>query len=53
MRRREKKEYGKAKQPQWSKATTTNLVKDVFETLFTGQLDKNDLTDEKVYIKEF
>lgn len=38
MRRNEKKQF-KVKKPAWTKATTTPLVKNVFETFFTGQID--------------
>lgn len=41
MRRSEKKEL-KEKSSQWSKATTTPLVSEVFETFFKEQLDKTD-----------
>ncbi|XP_014281484.1 DNA (cytosine-5)-methyltransferase 1 [Halyomorpha halys] len=38
MRRNEKKLF-KVNKPAWTKATTTPLVKNVFETFFTGQID--------------
>lgn len=40
MRRAEKKDY-KQKKSEWSKATTTPLVSEVFETFFTDQLDSD------------
>lgn len=40
MRRQEKKEF-KQKKIEWTKATTTPLVSDVFETFFTEQLDND------------
>lgn len=40
MRRAEKKDF-KQKKTEWSKATTTPLVSEVFETFFTDQLDSD------------
>uniref|UniRef100_A0A1B6C2M8 DNA (cytosine-5)-methyltransferase n=1 Tax=Clastoptera arizonana TaxID=38151 RepID=A0A1B6C2M8_9HEMI len=40
MRKKEQRELSKMKQPEWTKATTTPLVTEVFETLFPDQLDK-------------
>lgn len=40
MRRSEKKDFRKKDKAQWSKATTTALVQNVFEMFFTDQLDK-------------
>ena len=49
MRRTEKKSYEKnTKRVEWSKATTTELVSDVFETFFTEQLDRNTDNGDKV-----
>lgn len=42
MRRQDKKDF-KQKKSEWSKATTTPLVSNVFETFFTEQLDNNEL----------
>ncbi|KAG8247308.1 DNA (cytosine-5)-methyltransferase 1, partial [Homalodisca vitripennis] len=41
MRRSEKKDFKKKKLAGWSKATTTPLVSDVFETFFSDQLDSD------------
>lgn len=41
MRKTEKR-YIKLAKPFWTKATTTPLVKEVFETLFTGQIATTD-----------
>lgn len=43
MRRAEKKDF-KQKKTEWSKATTTPLVSEVFETFFTDQLDSDAAT---------
>lgn len=34
--------HEKVKQPAWTKATTTTLVSNMFETIFTDQLANND-----------
>ncbi|XP_014253428.1 DNA (cytosine-5)-methyltransferase 1-like [Cimex lectularius] len=41
MRKSEKKQFN-VKKPVWSKATTTPLVNNVFETFFSEQLDNTD-----------
>ena len=47
MRRADRKDF-KVNQSQWSRATTTPLVKDVFETFFPEQLDKDGEKENKV-----
>ncbi|XP_012254092.2 DNA (cytosine-5)-methyltransferase 1-like isoform X2 [Athalia rosae] len=39
--RKTTRKYEKLKKPAWTKATTTHLVKNVFETFFTDQLDRH------------
>lgn len=46
--RKAQRKYQKEKKPAWTKATTTHLVKNVFETFFTDQLDKQNDKDKAV-----
>lgn len=39
------------KKPAWTKATTTDLVRDLFDTFFTEQLDKGDEKGSQVCMK--
>jgi hypothetical protein len=48
MHRTERKDF-KIQKTKWSKATTTPLVKEVFETFFREQLDKDEDKENKVY----
>lgn len=43
----------KMKKPAWTKATTTRLVSDMFENIFTDQLVKHDDTISMVSIKSY
>jgi hypothetical protein len=47
MHRAKRKDF-KVRKTQWSRATTTPLVKEVFETFFREQLDKDDGKENKV-----
>jgi hypothetical protein len=47
MRQSERKHF-KIQKAQWSRATTTSLVNEVFETFFPEQLDKDQEQQNKV-----
>lgn len=49
IRRAHRREQ-KVKQPAWTKATTTTLVNNMFETIFTDQLAKRDDKITMVYL---
>lgn len=51
MRQAQRKDF-KIQKTQWSRATTTPLVKEVFETFFPEQLDKDQDKGNKVYIEQ-
>lgn len=46
--RKANRKYQKDKKPAWTKATTTYLVQNVFETFFTDQLDKENDKEKAV-----
>jgi hypothetical protein len=47
IRRAERRDF-KVRKSQWSRATTTPLVKEVFEAFFPEQLDKEEGKESKV-----